>query len=390
MQLASALQQFDRRVEALSGHELTADTAGSLEAARSVYLLAPSSFLGHAFACAIALRLLQQGKEVALVDDTLSAAPAGLEACRVLNTQDFRGERPLAGLSINLANTVFVHRMFSVAARSAGIPMLDIVPVLAELSMPVIYQEATLMRAASLAKLDEYKALARALDDELSVQTLAAFLEMRVTLDRNAMLPVLCSLEDEYFSLYPTGKQDLTFTLGPDEVLCDVGAHVGSTVRKFLSATQWQYAAIHAFEPDTANFAGLTQGPFANLADFHPRNIALSDQKGVLSFAETGTMGSRLDVGGNVQVPTSTLDDEVPHASFIKMDVEGHETKILQGARRLISQSKPRLAITAYHYADDLLDIVRLIRDIEPRYRLRLRHHSYYYYDTIVYADIPS
>lgn len=78
------------------------------------------------------------------------------------------------------------------------------------------------------------------------------------------------------------------------------------------------------------------------------------------------------------------------HATFIKMDVEGHETRILQGAKRLISNSKPRLAITGYHFADDLLNIAQLIREIEPAYRLRLRHHSFYYFDTILYADIAS
>jgi len=391
MNRSSALTQFDTTLAHLRTHQLSAETGSRLNAARTVYLLAPSSFLGMAFCGPIASHMQARDCQVVLVDDTLAAPPSGLEGCRLVGTRAFRDERPSNGLAINLANSVFVHRLFANAAAGAGIPVLDIVPALGEFGFAVVYQSALTMRDATLARLDDYRELASELADPLSIQTLEAFLRLRVTLDRDALLPVLCSLEDEYFSLFPTGKDDLSFTLGDSETLCDVGAHVGSTVRKFLSATQWKYRAIHAFEPDKGSYSSLTKGPFAGLDNFQAHNLALSDKKGVLSFAETGTMGSRLDAEhGNVQVPTSTLDDEVPEASFIKMDVEGHETQILRGARRLISQCKPRLAVTGYHYADDLLDIVALLREIEPRYRLRLRHHSFYYYDSIVYADVPS
>lgn len=245
------------------------------------------------------------------------------------------------------------------------------------------------MRNATLARLDDYIALATQLDDAFSIQTLGAAIKMRLTMDRTALLPILCSLEDEYFSPYPAGK-NITFALGQNEILCDVGAHIGTTISKFLTATHWQYEAIHAFEPDAENFKALQRGIFEQIPNFHPKNIALSDTKSMLNFAATGTMGSRLDAHGNVQVHASTLDNEVEHATFIKMDVEGHEAKILQGAKRLISNSRPRLAITGYHFADDLLEIAALIKEIEPAYRLRLRHHSFYYFDTILYADIPA
>jgi len=36
------------------------------------------------------------------------------------------------------------------------------------------------------------------------------------------------------------------------------------------------------------------------------------------------------------------------------------------------------MAITGYHYADDLLDLWQLLRELAPDYSLRLRHHSNY------------
>lgn len=391
MSLSESLSQFDKVVRGLESRAgvLPVNAAARIESAGTVYLLAPSSFLGQSFTATLARCLLGAGKRVALVDDTISVMPPGLEDCILLKTGAFRRERPVAGLAINLANTPFVHGFFVAAAADACIATVDILAVLDAFDFPVIYQSASVMRLATLARLDDYVALSRQLDDSLSVQTLAALLEMRINIDRSAMLPVLCSLEDEYFSPYPAGK-DVTFELGSEEIFCDIGAHVGTTIRKFLTASRWKYSAIHAFEPDTGNFKALNEGVFERLSNFYPKNIALSDRRSMLGFAETGTMGSRLDIGGNVEVQASTLDDEVPHATFIKMDVEGHETKILAGARRLISQSKPRLSITGYHYADDLLEIAHLLREIEPGYRLRVRHHSFYYYDTILYADTPS
>ncbi|MEM5384666.1 FkbM family methyltransferase [Paraburkholderia phymatum] len=386
MSRAQALHGFEQLTADLRFHQ-PKSVAQPLEDARTIYLLAAGSFLGISFANPIARNLLAKGKHVVLVDDTLRETTVA--GCELIGSQAFAQAKPVGALAINLGNATFAAEYFSKLASRAGVAELDVIPVLDVLGLPVIYETASVMREATLQRLPDYLSLANKLDDALSIQTLGAMLELRVRLDRRAVLPVLLSLEDEYFSPYPAGK-DLTFTMGPEEIFCDIGAHVGSTIRKLLTATHWSYDTIYAFEPDAINYGALSKGVFTNLERFKASNIALSDTRSVLSFSETGTMGSRLDNTGNVQVQASTLDDEVPRATFIKMDVEGHEVKILQGARRLIASSKPRMAITGYHYADDLLNIANLVHEIEPRYRFRLRHHSYYYFDSILYADIPS
>lgn len=390
MQQQNSLTQLGQLLEKIQQYENTqSKILEHLKKASCIYLLAPTSFLGTSFTVPITQRLTAMGKPVVLVDDTLTAAPSAISHCTVIKTTNFSQHTSSEAVSINMANTVFAYGFFKTVAKNSNTPCIDIIPVLDAFDLPVIYQTAQTMRTATMQRVDDYMALAAQLDDALSVQTLGACLEMRITMNRNAVTPVLCSLEDEYFSPYAAGK-NVTFSMGEKEVFCDIGAHIGMTIKKFLTATQWSYSAIHAFEPDTGNYAALQQGIFQDLTSFHAKNIALSDSKKTLNFSETGTMGSRLDGSGNVQVQTSTLDDEVEHATFIKMDVEGHEASILRGAQRLISQSKPKLAITGYHFADDLLNISKLIKEIEPRYRLRLRQHSFYYYDTILYADMNN
>lgn len=386
--LNSELSELERLIARLDAHVFLPRAADMIERVATIYFLAPSSFLGHAFVATVAARLQEKGKKIVLVDDTLLKAPQGVE-CEIQTTRQYRSQDATSALAINFANTPFVHAFFDELSAANGMLKVDIIEVLDAMQIPVIYQCAAQMREATRSRLGDYLALAHKFDDALSIRTLGAILELRMTLNRQQLLPILCSLEDEYFSVYPSGK-DVSFSLGHDEVFCDVGAHVGSTIRKLLAATHWRYTHIHAFEPDAGNYASLTAGLFSTMSNFTPRNIALSDVAGIVGFAETGTMGSRLDAHGNVKVHASTLDAEVPHATFIKMDVEGHETRILRGARRLITESKPRLAITGYHYADDLLDIAALVHEYEPAYRFRLRHHSFYYYDTILYANIKT
>lgn len=307
----------------------------------------------------------------------------------MLSTDAFisQAEGQGAAVAINMSSSPFVHGHFSRVAERVQMAEVDMIPALDACEIPVIYQTASAMRAQTIARADDYRKLARRLADPLSIQTLLAMLTLRLNFDRNALLPVLCSPEDEYFTPHPAGSTD-TFRLGQEEVLCDIGAHVGTTVRKFITATHWQYSAIHAFEPDVENFAALEKNFSLTVPNFKAYNVALSDTRSTMRFSQTGTMGSRLDLEGNTHIQALPLDEIVDYATFIKMDVEGHETRVLRGARKLIQTHKPRLAVTGYHFADDLLDIVDLVTELEPNYELRLRHHFFYYYDSIVYAQV--
>lgn len=359
-----------------------------LGSADCLYLLAPTSFLGNAFSTSVVENLLGLGKAIFFVDDSVLGPLYDFSQCPVISTEQFIKNCSVNALAVNMANTIFAQGFFLNAAVRANVKCVDIIDILNIFDLPVIYQTAKKMHDDTLSNIEDYLAFAEYLDDDWSIKTLGAVLKMRITMNREAVIPILCSLEDEYFSPYPSGK-DVTFSMGGDEIYCDIGAHVGTTIRKFLTATQWRFSAIHAFEPDRKNYAVLEQA-FSGVPNFHSKNIALSNSAGSLYFSETGTMGSRLDQGGGVITKVSTLDDELERVTFIKMDVEGHESRVLQGARRLISDCKPRIAVTGYHFANDLLDIAKLLIELEPRYRLRLRHHSFYYFDTILYADVSD
>jgi hypothetical protein len=74
--------------------------------------------------------------------------------------------------------------------------------------------------------------------------------------------------------------------------------------------------------------------------------------------------------------------------TFIKMDIEGGEYNALVGAREIIREQKPKLAISVYHRDDDLIKIPLLIHEMLPEYRFYLRHHTPFNVDTVLYAKL--
>jgi len=74
----------------------------------------------------------------------------------------------------------------------------------------------------------------------------------------------------------------------------------------------------------------------------------------------------------------------VPECSLIKMDVEGYECKVIEGARELIGRCRPDMAITCYHYPQDLFEILDKVQGIHAYRNVALRHYGPSLYDTVL------
>jgi FkbM family methyltransferase len=151
----------------------------------------------------------------------------------------------------------------------------------------------------------------------------------------------------------------------------------------------WYYA----FEPDTRNshqFCATADSLYSEYKDkivFIPK--AVGCKSGEMRFEETGYAGgSHLSPDGNIIVECVALDDlynkgEIK-ASIIKMDIEGGEKDALLGAKHIIGQCKPVLAISIYHFPNDLWEIPLMISDEFPFYDLFIR--AYTAGDIVCYA----
>jgi len=351
---------------------------------RPVFLLAPNSNLGRLFVPML-VRCLPRA--IAAIDDQSSEdSICGLPRWSAYKLVSLAAAYPDA-VALDFSVSGFASAMFHAVCREANIEKRDFVSALAEYDLPAVYETVGEMRSKTLSGIERFLGILPRLADDLSRVTLLSALLLRLTYDRAPLRNSLVAAEDEYFSSSPVGS---TFRLRHDEVFCDAGAHVGTMVAKFLAATNWRYRAIHAFEPDSINYKSLRKFCLLPVHDFRIRNRALSDRTETLTFAETGTMGSHISSQGGTQCKSVTLDDELESLTFLKMDVEGFEARALRGATRLIQTCKPRIAVTAYHYANDLLDIVATLEQSYQGYELRLRQHYNYYYDTVLYACPPG
>ena len=172
--------------------------------------------------------------------------------------------------------------------------------------------------------------------------------------------------------------------------MVDGGAFTGDTYRSFrnLGATFDAYAA---FEPETDNFRGLAD--FFRHNDAAPRELALFpcglwSSTETLRFSQGSQDGSHLDSEGQVTIQCVALDQALPtfRPNFLKLDIEGAEAAALAGARKSLIESRPQLAISAYHRPADLWEIPRQVADWQLDYRLYLRHHNYQDFDVVLYA----
>lgn len=115
-------------------------------------------------------------------------------------------------------------------------------------------------------------------------------------------------------------------------------------------------------------------------------NMGLSDSAGELSFDPDAGSASSVSTGGTEKIVVNTLDATVHEpVTFIKMDLEGWELHALAGCREQIKQNKPKLAISVYHHASHFREVIQWVLSIHPDYRVRLRHYTQGWSETVMF-----
>lgn len=155
--------------------------------------------------------------------------------------------------------------------------------------------------------------------------------------------------------------------LNRGDVYVDVGANLGYMA---LNAEQivGPQGTVIALEPDSKTLPLLKKNKRINNSKIIIVEKAATDHQGVDSFhiaAESGQSrlcNSKQNLHGmvhltDIHVPTDTLDHIVAEfvpgqrVTFIKIDVEGHELRVLQGATGLLTNDRPAIFMEINHGA---------------------------------------
>ena len=180
----------------------------------------------------------------------------------------------------------------------------------------------------------------------------------------------------EYLLKCESSREEAFEILDPNqnENFLDLGAFTGDTVEEFLRFAP-DYKGIIAVEPDRRNYRKLQENT-AYLENIKCINAAVSDRKEMAYISANHGRGNSSDIK-MTEVEALTLQDicEGFEPSFIKMDVEGNELKAIEGGKEIIKKYTPKMHIACYHTAYDIFKIPLLVNEINPLYKIYMRHH---------------
>lgn len=230
-----------------------------------------------------------------------------------------------------------------------------------------------------IAKRDRIREAYDSLGDEKSRRIYGANIKAHFCKDFSECPQWEDAMAEQYF------PRDIALTAGYGRTV-DCGGFVGDTVESLLE-NRSDVRSVAVFEPDICNFRHMTEACEWKKVQIICFPCAVSDSTGFQSFSSAVGSGSLCDEG-DTRIMSIALDEAlIGYApSFIKMDIEGAELRALTGAKRMICESVPDLAICVYHHINHLWDILLLLRSWKLGYKFYLRNYNAYTMETVLYA----
>lgn len=159
----------------------------------------------------------------------------------------------------------------------------------------------------------------------------------------------------------------------------DVGANIGEWTGELLSLAP-KVSQVHVFEPCSSSYTKLIERSFPALVCVS--HMGLSSKPGTASLYVAGEASvlnalyqrKGLEDGWGIQpveameeVTLSTIDTicaerAIAAVDFVKIDTEGHEVDVLEGAKN--SLEKGLLKVIQFEYGGTYIDSRRLLKDV--------------------------
>lgn len=334
----------------------------------------------------------QNFSAIAVVDDYRQHDSEGYCGLPIISTEKFletfRNNPEM--VAINTCRKDGPKRYFDHVCRTHRIPVLNYEQAIRVLGLQGAVDFRIDDRGTHIAThADAYLALAEKLSDEYSVQTLFSVLNFHLTCDPEHYHKV----ERPYSTLY---FRSGLFSFGHKEKMVDCGASIGESLDGLIGATQGNFEHSWLIEPDRINIETLQNLIRNKYPSYGADKISLhacgvGESPARVPFTHVGGHGGIVMPLDAPYDPDSLIDirpiddivDDGP--TFIKMDIEGHEMAALKGAEKTIRACKPKMAVSAYHRATDLLDISNFVLSLNGDYRIGLQHHTWDRWDTCLY-----
>jgi FkbM family methyltransferase len=161
----------------------------------------------------------------------------------------------------------------------------------------------------------------------------------------------------------------------------------GSFIGDFAAYAAARGAFCYAFEPVDATFEILEKTAELNGGKIFPVKKGLGNIDGEVEMfiddedpggntinVQQGDITNHKKNRHNISIATLdkfAADNNINKIDFIKADIEGAERDMLAGAKNVLKEFAPKLAICTYHLPDDPKVLEKLILETNPKYRVR-------------------
>lgn len=157
--------------------------------------------------------------------------------------------------------------------------------------------------------------------------------------------------------------------IGPNDIVVDCGAAEG------LFAVQAAQICKHvyAIEP-LSEFIACLSDTFESSQIVTVMNLCVGESDAMTELFIEGFASSQearqRESSRKIQQRSldSLFSDKDDPVTYIKADIEGFELSMLKGANQIISNHKPKIAVTTYHGLNDVDSIERHLLDLRPDY----------------------
>ena len=210
------------------------------------------------------------------------------------------------------------------------------------------------------------------LSDSISRQSLNALIKYWLTwdyVDWKKIARYTCDVVDtDVFPFYD------------DEIFVDCGAYTGDTVMQYINLVNDNYKRIYAYDISSTHINVMKQNLY-KYNNIEIRHKGTGDIKSEMTMVGTANVfsGNKLTSNdshphGVEKVDVVRLDDDITEPiTFLKIDVEGMDKETLMGAKKSIRLYHPKLSVDAYHKLEDIVQVPKLIHEIDNSYILFLR-----------------
>jgi FkbM family methyltransferase len=207
------------------------------------------------------------------------------------------------------------------------------------------------------------------------------------------------------FSQYAYRDEHVPARPRPGDVAVDAGGCWGETAL-WLAHMVGAEGRVHTFEPAPRNRDLLARN--LSLNPLHANRVTVWEHVLGARRGETAWIANRMAAGVTVrdelakvhswdqsehalELRTETIDalvaqGAIERVDFLKVDVEGADVGVLEGAAETIRAFRPRLAIACYHKPDDLVQIPEAIASLGVEYRWHLQCSTMVEIDTVAFA----